>query len=107
MFFSWGENGRDNYRNDRNRSELPSNPRWREPSPSERQAERHERGYPRTQDARYGKGNGGRDREPDDWTKPLARQKLFQMKKTFFNLTFDSSVYGCNTLNFSHTFHLK
>ena len=82
MFFSWGENGRDNYRNDRNRSELPSNPRWREPSPSERQAERHERGYPRTQDARYGKGNGGRDREPDDWTKPLARQKLFQMKKT-------------------------
>jgi len=74
----WGENGRDNYRNDRNRSELPSNPRWREPSPSERQAERHERGYPRTQDARYGKGNGGRDREPDDWTKPLARNERLE-----------------------------
>ena len=37
----------------------------------------------------------------------LQGKNYFKWKKTFFNLTFDSSVYGCNTLNFSHTFHLK
>ena len=37
----------------------------------------------------------------------LQGKNYFKWKKTFFNLTFDSSVYGFNTLNFSHTFHLK
>ena len=83
---------------DRRDRELQTNNRWREPSPppsrqrdyrfdgrdnedyGRRGGDRGYNGYSRGADRGYNGGRNGGQREPDDWTKPLARNDRLEQE---------------------------